>query len=62
MLLTVSLVGCTTIENRRDLYFPQCVWGPYTKMLHHGIPAPKSVQGTWKGTPSDGKSVVKPQQ
>jgi hypothetical protein len=56
------MIGCTTIENRRDLYFPQCVWGPYTKMLHHGIPAPKSVQGTWKGTPSDGKSVVKPKQ
>ena len=62
LLLSLTLIGCTTVQNRRDLYFPQCVWGPYTQMLHRGIPAPASVQGTVKTTASsDGKSVVAPQ-
>ncbi len=54
------LTGCTTLRNRRDLYFPQCVWGPYTKMRHHGIPKPTPVQG---GAPAatSGKNVVTPQ-
>ncbi len=32
------LTSCTTLENRRDLYFPQKVNGPYTRMLSTGIP------------------------
>jgi hypothetical protein len=61
LLLTVALAGCTTIENRRDLYFPQRVWGPYTKMLHKGIPkqSPQTI-ALPKGT-GGGKNVVKPQ-
>lgn len=37
---TVGLTACTTVtlENRRDLYFPQTVQGPYTRMKEHGIP------------------------
>lgn len=54
------LTGCTTLRNRRDLYFPPCVWGPYTKMLHHGIPKPTPVQGAAPAG-SSGKNVVRPQ-
>jgi hypothetical protein len=60
--LTITLLclgGCTTVENRRDLYFPQCVWGPYTKMLHHNFHAPG--QPRQKQVPNgNGKDVVKP--
>ena len=58
MTLVLSLSACTTVQNSRDLYFPRCIWGPYTKMLHNGIPKPSPVQAT--GTPSGGKNVVKP--
>jgi hypothetical protein len=30
------LASCTTVQNRRDLYFPQPVNGPYTRMLKDG--------------------------
>jgi hypothetical protein len=41
LLLTLALLsGCTTLANRRDLYFPQTVEGPYTRMLQDGIPKP----------------------
>lgn len=30
------LTSCTTIQNRRDLYSPQPVDGPYTRMLKDG--------------------------
>jgi hypothetical protein len=30
------LTSCTTIQNRRDLYSPQPVNGPYTRMLKDG--------------------------
>lgn len=30
------LTACTTIQNRRDLYSPQTVNGPYTRMLKDG--------------------------
>jgi hypothetical protein len=30
------LTSCTTIQNRRDLYSPQTVNGPYTRMLKDG--------------------------
>jgi len=36
--IAISLTACTTLENRRDLYFPQEVNGPYTRMLKHGVP------------------------
>jgi len=29
----LSLTSCTTLENRRDMYFPQQVNGPYTRMV-----------------------------
>jgi len=35
-LSLVVLASCTTIQNRRDLYFPQTVNGPYTRMLKDG--------------------------
>jgi len=34
-----ALTSCTTLENRRDLYSPQKVNGPYTRMLKDGIPS-----------------------
>lgn len=30
------LASCTTLQNRRDLYSPQPVNGPYTRMLKDG--------------------------
>ncbi len=41
----VLLTSCTTLENRRDMFFPQKVNGPYTRMLHDGIPKPQPVSG-----------------
>ena len=34
------LASCTTLENRADLYSPRNYFanGPYTRMLHGGIP------------------------
>jgi hypothetical protein len=63
-LCLIVLFGCTTIQNRRDLYFPQTVEGPYTRMLHHRLatPSPTPVRfpkGT--GSSGDGKNVIKPQ-
>lgn len=60
LLLILSLTGCTTLENRRDLYFPQCVWGPYTKMLHKGIPKPKPEKIVLPKSTGSGKEVIKP--
>lgn len=64
-LVLMSLSGCTTIENRRDLYFPQRVEGPYTRMLQHGLKAPapaQTVQATENTLPlGSGKNVIKPQ-
>jgi hypothetical protein len=41
----VLLTSCTTLENRADLYSPQNYYanGPYTRMLHGGIPKVKTV-------------------
>ena len=61
LLLTLSLAGCTTLENRRDIYFPQCVWGPYTKMLHKGVPKPKPETVVLPKVTGSGKDVIKPQ-
>lgn len=62
----ISLTSCTTLENRRDLYNPQKVEGPYTRMLG----AKKEKEKTYKvittkvvtkgsRSSSDGKSVVR---
>lgn len=53
------MTACTTLENRRDMYYPQVVNGPYTRMLHEGIPKPQPVCGHVSVRTSDGKSVVK---
>ncbi len=62
LLFVLASTACTTLRNRRDLYFPETVMRPYTWMLHHGIPKPASVQGTVTSpsSSSDGKNVVKP--
>lgn len=53
------MTACTTLENRRDMYYPQKVNGPYTRMLKQGIPKPEPVGGVAPAGTSDGKSVVK---
>jgi hypothetical protein len=36
-VLTLStMTSCTTLANRRDLYFPQPTEGPYTTMMKSG--------------------------
>lgn len=66
-VLLLSLVACTTLENRRDLYFPETVWGPYTRMIHRGIPKPTpppavhSEGAVLAPFPSD-KNVVPPEK
>jgi hypothetical protein len=60
-LMALSLMGCTTVENRRDLYSPQVVEGPYTRMLKHGLPARSSQQTIIQSKGSSGKEVTKPQ-
>ena len=53
------LSACTTLQNRRDMYFPQKVNGPYTRMLKDGIPKVEPVGGVAPAGMSDGKSVVR---
>ena len=36
ILAILLLSSCTTIQNRRDLFSPQPVEGPYTRMLKDG--------------------------
>lgn len=64
LCLTLTLLcGCTTIQNRRDLYFPQQVRGPYTRMLDHGLKANSQAATpipSIKGS-GDGKRVIRPQ-
>lgn len=62
-LAAVAVSACTnptTLTNRRDLYTPQVVEGPYTRMLQHGVPKTKqtTVIKTSTTTTSDGKEVV----
>jgi hypothetical protein len=45
VLFAATLTSCTTLENRRDLYSPQRVDGPYTRMLRDGIPQPEPTTG-----------------
>ena len=52
------LSSCTTIQNRRDLYSPQPVNGPYTRMLKDWSWRPQN-QTDFKAAPqsqSDGSS------
>lgn len=57
LFLTFALLtGCTTLANRRDLYFPQTVEGPYTRMLRDGIPQPDAQAYPMSGA-SDFKNV-----
>lgn len=65
-LAVVTMSSCTTLENRRDLYFPQTVNGPYTRMLDNGIPhvtrtIVQTTTTTSSRVSSDGKAVVAPQ-
>jgi hypothetical protein len=60
VVVTGSLTSCktpVTLENRRDLYNPQKVMGPYTRMLRDGIPQPQPVTGT--APVGDGKAVIR---
>ena len=60
----VTLCGCTTLQNRRDLYFPEKVEGPYTRILQHRLatPSPTPVRfPTVTGVTGSGKNVIKPQ-
>jgi hypothetical protein len=54
------LMGCTTIQNRRDLYFPQTVQGPYTRMLHHRLSVPSPTPAQLPKSSGSGKNVIKP--
>ncbi len=59
-LMALFFTGCTTVENRRDLYFPQVVEGPYTRMLHKGIPKQKVQTITLPKETGGSKNVIKP--
>ena len=66
-LSLVVLASCTTIQNRRDLYFPQTVNGPYTRMLKDGswrknksADDNKSSQSVISGSSSRDSKSVKP--
>jgi len=59
-IILASMPACTTLENRRDMYSPETINGPYTRMLRDGIPRPKTVSVTTTTLSSaDGKSVVR---
>lgn len=66
-LVLPLLASCTTLQNRRDLYSPQSVNGPYTRMLKDGSwrkqkPAPAQVvpESTSGGSASSDAKQVKP--
>ena len=60
-LAGLMLASCTTLQNRRDMYNPQTVNGPYTRMLRDGIPRYHHVlvPSSGSSSASDGKSVVR---
>ena len=68
-IAALSFTSCTTLENRRDMYFPQKVNGPYTRMAadwsgtkkYRTIVKVKSVPAK-TGASSDGKGFVAPQR
>jgi len=59
LALLMAFSSCTTLANRRDLYFPQSVEGPYTRMLKKGIPKPEPapVPAKVEESPRDFKRV-----
>lgn len=66
-IAALSLASCTTLENRRDMYFPQKVNGPYTRMAKEWDNSPhpanahtKTVRVDASASP-DGKNYVSPQ-
>lgn len=61
ILAGFCLPACTTISNRRDLYFPQTVDGPYTKIRRQGLPKASQESLPASKASSDGKKVIKPQ-
>lgn len=64
MLVVLASTSCTTIANRRDLYFSETVWGPYTRMLHHRVTittTQESIVTTKSYRSTEGKNVTKPQ-
>jgi outer membrane protein assembly factor BamE (lipoprotein component of BamABCDE complex) len=58
ILAILLLSGCTTIQNRRDLYSPQPVEGPYTRMLKDGSWRKQKVADVSvdSGSPADGST------
>jgi len=59
-LAALLLASCTTLENRRDMFNPQKVNGPYTRMVNDGYPKYRHVLvAVPGGSSSDGKSVVR---
>ncbi|MEO6054742.1 MAG: hypothetical protein ABIP97_12080 [Chthoniobacterales bacterium] len=64
VLLTAGLCSCTTLSNRRDMYSPQVVRGPYTRMLETGSykKHTRTVITTTTTTTSDGKTIIKARQ
>ncbi len=66
-LAVLILASCTTIQNRRDLFSPQPVEGPYTRMLKDGSWRKQKVADTTvvtdpsaDGSSSDSKKVMPP--
>lgn len=65
-LVLPLLASCTTLQNRRDLYSPQPVNGPYTRMLKDGSwrkqkPEPaKAPESAADGSASHDSKEVKP--
>ena len=67
-LAVLILASCTTIQNRRDLFSPQPVEGPYTRMLKDGSWRKQKMADTAvvpdssadSSTASDSKKVMPP--
>lgn len=53
ILVTLLLASCTTIQNRRDLFSPQTVEGPYTRMLKDGSWRKQKVADVDSSSPAD---------
>lgn len=60
-ILLTGLCSCTTLSNRRDMYSPQPVMGPYTRMLKNGIPRQKTqIVTVTSSNDGAGKAYVPP--
>lgn len=53
ILVILLLSSCTTIQNRRDLFSPQTVEGPYTRMLKDGSWRKQKVADVDSSSPAD---------